>query len=159
VDTDIAFFARPDAILHALARPDAEFVDRFNEDVGAYYSWSADQILDGFGVRYPERPVNAGMVVIHRPALRWDLLEGCFGLPQRTFWDEQTLWAVDFGNGRGEALPPEYDVCFRHAWAGLDRGTCERELPPGRSVLSQHYCGGPVYRRLFYRQLLGGGAS
>lgn len=154
VDTDVAFFERPTAILDALARRDDEFVDRYNEDVDTFYSWTADQVREAFGITYPARPVNAGMVVIHRPALRWDVLNACFEFPQRTFWDEQTLWAVDFGAGRGEVLPPVYDVCFRHAWADMDRVACEREVVPGRPVVSQHFCGGPTYRRLFYKQML-----
>ncbi len=75
-------------------------------------------------------------------------------MPERSFYDEQSLWALDLVAGRAAALAPEYDVCFRHAWEGLDRGVCERELPPGRPTTSQHFCGGFPYRRMFYDQML-----
>lgn len=154
VDTDIGFFERPSEILDALAEPDDAFIDRYNEDVLQFYTWSAEDVRSLVGIEYPKRAVNAGMVILRRPTLRWELFEACLELPQRTFWDEQTLWAVDFGAGSANALPPEYDVCCRYAWEGLDRGMAERMLLRGRPVISQHFSGGFAYRRLFYHQML-----
>jgi hypothetical protein len=154
LDTDILFYSRPDEIIAAFEEPDDVFVGRYNEDVGVYYSWTPEQVLSAVGVTYPRRPVNAGMVLIQKQRLDWERYEACFELPGRTFWDEQTLWAVEFGATGGTALAAEYDVCFRHAWAGLDRMTSERQLPVGRPVISQHFCGGTPYRQMYYREAL-----
>lgn len=153
LDSDILFFARPEAALTSLD----EALIRFNEDVHSSYTWDDDVIRDRLGIELTSS-VNAGLVITPVSVQRgWEVYEDWLARlpepePRRAWYIEQTLTAVACSAFGGVPLPSEYDVCFRHAW---DRSiSYEQWLPRARTeghrVVSQHYCGGPKQRAAFF---------
>ena len=137
-DGDVLFHRAPAELLRALVDPDGRRVDRFNEDVTSSYAWDPARIADRCGVR-PLEGVNAGVVAYTPDVEAWPLFEECLRLdpiPGQEWYREQTLWAVALARRGARPLPPEYDVCARHARLGLD-------------VVTQHYCS---HQRQFLRE-------
>jgi hypothetical protein len=153
VDTDILFFERPHALLDALHASDDAWRDRYNEDVRSYYSWSPEQIEAETGIRMLSG-INAGLMAVRVGTPDWARYERWLRMPERSFYSEQTLWAMHLSAAGAQPLPSEYDVCFRHAWEDMDRDRSLAEKPQGRDVVSEHFCGGLVYRVLFYERFM-----
>jgi hypothetical protein len=153
IDSDIVIERRPDTLLEALAAPDDEWKDRYNQDVKSSYVWRSDAIRIHAGVE-PLPMVNSGLLCLRIDSLDWELFEHCLELPERGWWVEQSLYAIYLAKRGAEPLPPEYDVCFRHAWEGEPRTACLAERRRGRAVVSQHYCGADPYRVLMYERLM-----
>jgi hypothetical protein len=150
VDSDILCFSTPTAIWEALEAEGGQWVNRYNEDVDDYFSWSRTKVERLTGVAVSIRALNAGLLCFKIAEPDWRLAELLLSLPQRDFWTEQSLWSVDFSVRGGAPFPPEYDVSFRHAWKGSDREEMLRGRSHGRPVVTEHYCGGPAYRTLYY---------
>lgn len=153
VDTDILFFERPDALLEALESSDEAWRDRYNEDVRSCYAWSPEQIEAETGIRILPR-VNAGMMAVRIGTPDWARYERWLRIPGRTFYSEQTLWAMHLSAAGAQPLPADYDVCFRLAWEGTDWQASLAEKRVGRKVVTEHFCGGLECRVLFYERFM-----
>lgn len=160
-DSDILYRQRPQALLAALAVSRAQWRDRYNEDVrmelsdhdtAPAYCWSRAQVREQVGVELLPR-VNSGLMLLHRPEPEWDLFERCLEIPVapgREWYVEQTLIAVDLSRSGAEALPSDYDVCFRHAYHDVEFLRAVHADQAGHPVVTQHYCGGSPMRGYFY---------
>ena len=138
LDSDVLFFERPEELLAALARPASAWEDRYNEDAGdGFYTFDVEEVERRTNVRLVRR-FNSGLTCLQRDAASWEHFERWLSLPtlpDRGWFLEQTLTAMESSRRGARALPPEYDVHCRQARRG------------GRTV-SGHYCG--TSRRLFY---------
>lgn len=155
LDTDILVLDEPRALLDALTAPDEAWADRYNEDVRSCYAAGAQRAADAMGVTL--RPgVNAGLFCVRLAAMPdWPTIEAQLAiLGPDEYFAEQTVWALHFSASGGRPLPPVYDVCFRHAWAGGNWDANARAQVRGEPVVTQHYCGGPQLRALFYPRFL-----
>jgi hypothetical protein len=152
-DTDILFFTRPAALLDALNAPDDQWIDRYNEDVRSCYTWSSDRVARETGIELLPR-VNTGLMALRFGDPDWTSYEAWLAMPERSFFSEQTLRAMQLSAAGAQPLPSEYDVCFRHAWEGRDWNASLAEKRRGRDVVSEHFCGGLECRVLFYERCL-----
>ena len=156
-DGDVLFHRSPELVHRMLANQNAPWVDRYNEDVVSSYAWTPEQVANSIGVRL--RPqVNAGLVCVRRPdyAEDFELFENCLALetpPDLFYYTEQTLNAIELTRRGAEPLPPDYDVCFRHAARG-DYDDWLKRAEGGEQVTSQHYCGGWAQRRFYYHHFI-----
>jgi hypothetical protein len=153
LDTDILFFTRPDALLDALHAPDGHWADRYNEDVKSCYTWSFERVRNDTGIELLPR-VNTGLLVLRLGTPDWSCYESWLGMPERSFYSEQTLRAMYLSAAGARPLPGEYDVCFRHAWEGHDWEESLAAKRVGKEVVSEHFCGGIGCRVLFYERFL-----
>jgi hypothetical protein len=153
VDTDVLFFTRPDALIDALNAPDDQWVDRYNEDVRNCYTWPAEQVRRETGIELLPR-VNSGLLAVRLGAPNWAMYESWLGMPERSFFTEQSLWAIHLSAVGARPLPSEYDVCFRHAWEGTDWNASLAAKRVGREVVTEHFCGGLGCRVLFYERFM-----
>lgn len=157
LDSDILFHRPPHLLFEMLAGATEPWLDRYNEDIMSSYAWTPEQIKRVADVTV-HPGVNAGMVCLRRPeyAADLELFETCLTLetpPDRFYYVEQTLNAIDLSAHGAEALPPDYDVCFRCVVRG-HYDTWLRTGEGGHQVTSQHYCGGWAQRRYFYRHFI-----
>lgn len=155
LDTDVLFFERPDDLLSALRTARSDFRPMYNEDITSMYTWTPDAVVEELGFSLLPR-VNSGLTVVTRTEPTWDLYEQVLAMPQvpdSNHYAEQSLQAIVCSRDGGLALPPRYDVCFRHARHGVEGLGYYEFLSQGglgARVISQHYCGGEPQRRLFY---------
>lgn len=111
-DSDLLFFARPDAFL-AYLQDDGRRVNTFNRDVGTAYAVDIETIRTaGFDIQ-PE--INSGFGLVHRDSMRLDWMEEFLseipGLIEGHFWRiEQTLFALCASRFGVELLPDDYRV-------------------------------------------------
>ncbi|MBM9594007.1 hypothetical protein [Roseitranquillus sediminis] len=111
-DSDLLFFARPDAFL-AYLQDEGRRVNTFNRDVGTAYAVDIETIrAAGFAI---EPEVNSGFGVVHRDSMRLDWMEEFLseipGLTEGHFWRiEQTLFALCASRFGVELLPEDYRV-------------------------------------------------
>lgn len=155
IDSDVLFLQPPTELLQGLHAPSLLWKDRFAVDIHTAYSWTLEALERCFGI--PILPsVNSGLLLFRRVELSWSQAELCLrmpALPDSSHYLEQSLFAVDFSHARAEALPPEYDVCFRHTWRD-DYDRWLGEASTGHEVVSQHYCGSARQRAHFYRHFI-----
>ena len=155
MDSDILFLDYPAAVIEALHVSDTEWRDRYALDIHTCYSWPCEVLEQALGIGILPA-VNSGLLIFRSSTLNWSVAEDCLALPsprERGHYREQTLFAVELSRSGALALPPEYDVCFRHTW----RDDYERWLvdaATGHEVVSQHYCGSPRQRAHFYRHFV-----
>jgi hypothetical protein len=151
LDTDILFFRRPTELLEALT---GQHAIRYNADIASAYAWPAELIPEAM----PN--VNAGLVVYpaDRTTADWSDYEGWLArlppAPERLWYIEQTLLALECGTRPSAPLPLAYDVSFRAAW---DRSLPYQEWLPRAECagqISQHYCGSLWHRGLYFRHLI-----
>lgn len=112
-DSDLLFFARPDAFLANL--DDARRVNTFNRDFSTAYAVEMDTIrASGFAII---GEVNSGFGLVYRESMPVDWLEeflGIPGLPDGHFWRiEQTLFALCASRFGVELLPEPYRVFLK----------------------------------------------
>lgn len=113
-DSDLLFFARPDAFL-AYLEDCAPRRNTFNRDVATAYAVDVD-VIRGAGVDVVEE-VNSGFGVVHRESMQLDWMEEFLripGMPEGHFWRiEQTLFALCAARFGMELLPDEYRVFLK----------------------------------------------
>lgn len=110
-DSDLLFFARPDAYLAYLDDPERR-VNVYNADVGTAYAVDIPTIeAQGFKI-LPE--INSGFGVVHRDSMQLDWMEEFLAIPgmmEGHFWRiEQTLFALCGSRFGAELLPEDYRV-------------------------------------------------
>lgn len=139
LDTDLAFFERPRAVLGWVDRDDSDEC-WFNQDVGEASNLSAEAAR-GFGVELWPR-VNSGLCLLWRDAIDFDFCETLLaqsGLRHSGhFWRvEQTLFAMCASrHGRGGLLDASYEVSLG------------KNAAPG--CVMRHYVG--TVRDLYYAE-------
>ena len=135
IDSDIVFFGRPDLLL---VPPEGLDRNRYNRDIGFWYSMTVDELREAFGIAPPER-INSGLSVIKRDSIDFDAIEDWLGHP-KMFADkwvtEQTLHALCSTVHGVEFLPETYLVANE---AGLDP-----------SLVCKHYPG--FFRKYLYTE-------
>lgn len=117
VDSDIAFFERPDALLAAMA--DAGGPNVFNRDIESAYVRPADDVAAMIGVASMPDRINSGLFALDRAAIDYDRIDRWLealarGGPMNLHRLEQTLFAMaaaamPAGSGY---LPAAYDVDY-----------------------------------------------
>ena len=134
LDSDVLFFARPDALLAALH--DAAFVrNTLNKDWRDGYTIDVAKIRPMLGFDIPPL-INSGLGLIHESSLRLDWIEEFLALPgvlSHSHQIEQTLIALCSARFGFEMLPAEYDVHL---------GSCRPGVP------CRHYTG-PIRHLMF----------
>lgn len=112
IDSDLLFFAAPDALLARIEGADHRF-NVFNADVESAYTVKPAAVQAAFGFALVER-FNSGLGLAHRASLRLDWLEEFLALPglaEGHFWRiEQTLYALLSSRYGVELLPEDYAV-------------------------------------------------
>lgn len=154
LDSDILFLRGAEHLANAIFADEADWQHRYNEDIGYHQTWSRTGVLAHMGVTLNPAPVNAGMMCIRFGPSIFSFFDEVLSLPARNQWTEQSLWYILLSREGASPLPPEYDVCYRHAWRGLSRKHCLATGNPGAPVVSQHYCGGMPFRRRFFAEAL-----
>ncbi len=110
LDSDLLFFAPPDALLDAAYGRTERNV--FNRDVDSAYTVSAADVRERCGIELVPR-INSGLAVLHGASLRLDWFEEFLGLPNvlsHSWRIEQTMFALASCRYGVDLLPPEYDV-------------------------------------------------
>ena len=134
LDSDVLFFAAPQALLERLENSDYR-LNTVNADVASAFTVEPEAAQKLAGVQLIPR-FNSGLGLIHRDSMRLDWIEEFLALPGIVghFWRiEQTLFALCSSRFGAELLPTEYNV-------RLDKGL--------NGVPSRHYVG-PI-RHLMY---------
>lgn len=148
LDTDILFHQRPTALYDALRATD--WVDRYNEDVRTCYPDGSFEAARALGFELLPQ-VNAGLLVVKLGTPDFSAAEQWLTtLTERSYFDEQAIWAAQLSKTGAKPLPREYDVCFHQEWAGGDWARNAAAHYRGAPVVSQHYCGGPELRAVMY---------
>jgi hypothetical protein len=111
IDSDVLFFAAPDALLARIEDP-GYLKNSVNPDVTTAYTVSTADIRLLLGLEVPER-FNSGLGLIHCGSMRLDWFEEFLGLPgiRGHHWQiEQTLFALCSARFGVELLPADYQV-------------------------------------------------
>lgn len=136
LDSDVLFFARPQALLERIENP-AYVLNTVNGDLASAYTVEPATVKEALGFNMIER-FNSGLGLIHRGSMRLDWIEQFLALPGVIghFWRiEQTIFALCSSKWGCELLPAEYDVRL---------GPTTEPLP------SRHYIG--AVRHLMYSE-------
>jgi hypothetical protein len=111
LDSDILFFAEPEALLQRIEDPN-HCLNTVNGDVSSAYTVDPALVREKFGFEVIDR-FNSGLGLIHKASLNLDWIEEFLALPDIVghFWRiEQTLYALCSSRFGVELLPSEYDV-------------------------------------------------
>jgi hypothetical protein len=111
IDSDVLFFAAPDALLARIEDP-GYLKNSVNPDVSTAYTVSTADVKLLLGLDVPER-FNSGLGLIHRGSMRLDWFEEFLALPaiHRHHWQiEQTLFALSSARFGVQLLPHQYRV-------------------------------------------------
>jgi hypothetical protein len=122
IDSDVLFFASPDALLGRIEDPNYR-LNSVNPDVSTAYTVKPEEVHRRLGLNVPER-FNSGLGLIHRDSMRLDWFEEFLGLPGilSHHWQiEQTLFALCSARFGVELLPQDYAVRLD---TGLNDGLC-----------------------------------
>jgi lipopolysaccharide biosynthesis glycosyltransferase len=154
LDSDVLFLNKPETLLRALQSHNP-LRGHYLRDITYSHSWTTEGIERVLGLRLnSDAPLNSGLLALDAESPDYELFEKLLALQGENGYAEQTMWWALLERRGASPLPPEYDVCFRHAWRNLDRSKAREEKTVGEEVIFQHYCGNAVIKGMFYDAVL-----
>jgi hypothetical protein len=125
IDSDVVFFNKPDDLI---ASDPSRKINKFNKDIGYFYSTSIENLESEFGIQ-PIEFINAGLSWVWRESMNFKLINEWLKFPllfEEPWLTEQTIHALSSSVYGVELLPSDYALSTQ---AGLESSTICKHYP------------------------------